>query len=356
MKKLTLFFVALFFITGISNIKGQDELSGFYLNNGKNKISELNCYSFDNLSVKFPILPEMLGYDQIGIAVVKYNAKNELSSSCGYEYDKPIFNAKFSNKESGELTFFKKGGQEHCLSKGTLTRVELKYTNAEKGLVGACIQLQVYGYMVSGSYERVVGNYVVKEPTYSSTLIYEGPKLPLTNREKVNRFVLLTITKVDLSVPCGLTPTVASAETPKAEITLEPTETEKPEIVNAVKTNTTKTPAVAGKTKDANMLTSLDKKKPGYFEEKDGDVISTQGYKIKEKIEGEYRTYSDGKLQNVYTYKNDTQEGSASEYYDNGKVKEQGIYKNGKKEGEWKRFTEAGKPAGTDIYVEGEKQ
>jgi hypothetical protein len=184
---------------------------GFYLNNGKNKISELSCYTFDDLSVKFPILPEMFGYDWVLITVNKYNAKDELSSSCGFGYDGSVFNAKYKNKESSEFTFFKKGEQKHCLKDGELTRVSLMYTNAEKGLIGACIQLQIYGSMITGYSERVVGNRIIKEPTYSSaTIIYEGQKLPLTNREKVNRFKLLTITKVDLSLPCGTSKAVST--------------------------------------------------------------------------------------------------------------------------------------------------
>jgi antitoxin component YwqK of YwqJK toxin-antitoxin module len=108
--------------------------------------------------------------------------------------------------------------------------------------------------------------------------------------------------------------------------------------------------------KDASGLQPMDKKKAGYYETKDGNFISDQGYKIKGKLEGEYRSYSSGKLEYVFTFKNDIKEGAAAEYYENGKVKESGMYKNDKKEGEWKRFTEGGKPAGTDVYIDGEKQ
>ena len=180
---------------------------GFYLHNGKDKISELNCYAFDDLSVKFPILPEMHGYDWVLITVCKYNSDKECISNCGFGYDGPVFRAKYRNQKSGEFTFFKKGEQKHCLEDGTLTRVELKYTNADRGLIGACLRLQIHGSMITGYREEVVGNRIEKKPTYSkATLLYEGPQLPLTNREKVNRFKLLTITKVDLSVPCEISP------------------------------------------------------------------------------------------------------------------------------------------------------
>jgi len=107
---------------------------------------------------------------------------------------------------------------------------------------------------------------------------------------------------------------------------------------------------------DASSLPPLDKKKPGYYEAKDGNNLSDHGYRIKGKLEGEYRAYSNGKVEYVYNYKAGKREGPAAEYYENGKVKCSGLYKNDKKEGEWKRFTEAGKPAGTDIYENGEKQ
>jgi hypothetical protein len=125
---------------------------------------------------------------------------------------------------------------------------------------------------------------------------------------------------------------------------------------NNTTTTETKSTSSPGISKDVSGLPALDKKKPGYFEEKDGNVVSAQGYKKGGKIDGEYRSYSDGKMEYSYTYKNGIKEGPAAEYWENGKVKESGMYKNDAKDGEWKRFSEAGKAVGTDTYVDGEKQ
>ncbi|MCC6372024.1 MAG: hypothetical protein IT236_13555 [Bacteroidia bacterium] len=184
-----------------------ETVEGFYLNGGKTKITELGCYSFEDLSAKVPILPEMHGYDYIAVNIIKYNAEKESVAYCGYSYDGPVFRSKYANKEMMDLKIFKKGEQRHCTERGELTRVDLKYTNADRGLVGAYMQIVVKGQMISGYEEEIVGNKIIKKPTYSTaTTIYEGPELPLTNREKVNRFKLLTITSVDLSVPCDAAP------------------------------------------------------------------------------------------------------------------------------------------------------
>ena len=123
---------------------------------------------------------------------------------------------------------------------------------------------------------------------------------------------------------------------------------------NSTSTNA-KSPA-SGSATDVAALPKLDTKKPGYFENRNGDGIADQGYKIKGKFEGEYRSFSVGKLEYVFHYKNGSREGSSAEYYENGKVKTSGVFKNDKKDGEWKKFTEEGKPAGMDMYVDGEKQ
>lgn len=132
----------------------------------------------------------------------------------------------------------------------------------------------------------------------------------------------------------------------KKESTVNASEQQPKEVSNTTSSSVT----------DATKISPLDKKKPGYFEDKDGDFLSSQGYKIKGKMEGEYRSYSDGKLEYVFNYKNDMKEGLGVEYWENGKIKTQGQYIKDKKEGEWKKFTETGKPAGTDVYVDGERQ
>jgi antitoxin component YwqK of YwqJK toxin-antitoxin module len=141
----------------------------------------------------------------------------------------------------------------------------------------------------------------------------------------------------------------------KTTVTEKTTTTNKvTENSNQSSSNNTSSSNVSAK--DASGLPAMDKKKPGYYVVPDGDRLSEEGYKIKNKLEGEYRSYTEGKLEYVYTMKNGKKEGPAAEYHENGKVKTSGMYKNDAKDGEWKKFTEAGKPAGTEVYVDGEKQ
>ena len=188
-----------------------DGNEGFYLNRGKDKIESLDCYSFDDLMVKFPILPEMMGYDKVYLEICKNSGNVKCIDQCFITYSGSVFTAKYQNKSIGELTFFRKGEQRNCLDSdpnGSLNRYSLKNTVRKKSLTDATLQLRIKGYTITGYSEEISGNRIIQKPIYSRpTLIYEGEELPLTNRVKISLIQGLgdVVQNVDLSVPCDST-------------------------------------------------------------------------------------------------------------------------------------------------------
>jgi hypothetical protein len=149
----------------LTGFRPADDIEGFYVNNGKDKIKELNCYTFEDLMVKFPILPEMHGYDWIIIQICKSGSSSKCVEGCGVNYDGPVFRAKYQKLNHGELTFFKKGEQENCLTKGSISHFSLKYTTDDKSIKAGSLKLTIYGQMISGYKEEIVGNSIRKKPT-----------------------------------------------------------------------------------------------------------------------------------------------------------------------------------------------
>ena len=98
-------------------------------------------------------------------------------------------------------------------------------------------------------------------------------------------------------------------------------------------------------TLNANSLKPLKKNSPNYFCERSiNKIIIKEGYKIEDKLNGEIRFYEQGKLVNVFTYKDDLPNGSyAAYYFPGGNIYITGAFKDGKKEGVWKEYDTKGK-------------
>lgn len=195
-----------FFISSSFKTSELKEDFGFYLNNGQDKIAKLDCYSFDDLMIKFPVLPEMHGYDIVQIVICKNGGDSRCVDQCGVTYDGNVFRAKYKDVSSGELTIFRKGEQQTGLeSSGTFNRYSLKHTVSKKSVADASLHFFIRGYMITGYSEEIVGNKIVKKPIYSSpTAIFISEKIALENREKIG--VLKGVygeQVVDLSIPCN---------------------------------------------------------------------------------------------------------------------------------------------------------
>lgn len=203
MKNTSLFliFISFFSFYNYAQESNDSDIYGFYMKNGDKKVhlSEISCYSFDELSIVFPNLPEMRGYDFIGILIYHYDARGWSQGFTEISYTRDIFNAKFPN-QSVEVVFFKKGKQKHDLRNGEMTRGSLNYSPTKK-LEGHTMKFQVYGYSITGHYNG--------STTYSDRYyIYESEALPMTNRERRSNATLPfagVVGKsldVDLSIPC----------------------------------------------------------------------------------------------------------------------------------------------------------
>lgn len=206
MKNLYLLIVTIIFSLLTNEVEAQqNEIGvgkevGFYMtNNGiKAKIDTLSCYSSDELSIILPYLPEMEGYDFIGILVYHYDVRGWSQGFCGITYPQNAFRATFHG-ENGEITFFRKGQQKHSLKSGEMTRGSLKYSSTKK-LENHTMKFQVYGYSITGHYNG--------STTYSDRFyLYESESLPMSNREKKNATTLPFVGAVgsldiDFSKPC----------------------------------------------------------------------------------------------------------------------------------------------------------
>ena len=212
-KLMAFAFVATFGLSYSYTQAQQDETQefGFFMKNGetKKKITEINCYSFDELWVKFPITPEMFGYDNVVIRVYQLSNNGSVHQRAGYGFDGSVFRAKFAGKQEEEMILFRKGAQEHAFKTGGLSRGLMKYGASKGALEGATMVIEILGQTITGYAEEIVGNRVVRQPTYSSAdLLYKSDKIVLKNRER-KIVVNLPIggqvgsLDVDLSVPCG---------------------------------------------------------------------------------------------------------------------------------------------------------
>mgnify|MGYP001572120946 CR=1 FL=1 len=181
--------------------------------------------------------------------------------------------------------------------------------------------------------------------------------MTLTNRASSGAF---SNDKVDMAAACSVTGTKvdfnklsggSSSNSGSGNVTINNTVIVKNEVSTTTNNTSTSSNAVT-----PSALKPLDKKKPGYFVEKDGDQISREGYKKGDALNGEVRVYDEGKIREVSIYLNNQKNGQSTMYYENGKVEMTGNYKNDEKDGEWKIYNDSGKLKETKKYLNGEVQ
>lgn len=200
--KIFLFILVVFTCLTSHHTLSQDTINkspeyGFYVKNGTNKklIKGLDCYSFDELSVTFPLTPEMQGYDYIGILVYHDDDRGWSQGFCEIVYPGDVFRAKFQGQKEGEVILFKKGHQKHALNNGEMTRGSLNYSYSSR-LEGHIMKYKVYGYSITG-YSN--GSSIYSDRFY----LYESDIIPMTNRGKKKAFLAFAEERiVDLSQPC----------------------------------------------------------------------------------------------------------------------------------------------------------
>lgn len=188
------------------SFEGGNEKDGFYVKDGTIKISEMDCYSFSDLTYKFSVSNEMFAYDKIRVEIIKHFKGRGVTTRCFKEYDTRVFKAKHQNKKISEITIFEDGAQGtemRDVYDDPLYRAKLKFTNSDDGMDGFYLQTLIKGSLITGYSEEYVNGKVIQEPIYGDEeTIYEGTKLPLTNRTKMGRLKLAFKTTIDLSEDC----------------------------------------------------------------------------------------------------------------------------------------------------------
>lgn len=208
-RKIISTLAALLMLWNYSSLNAQEDSgnqeNAFYMN-GK-KIDQLSCYEFETLSVVFPVPQEAMGYDLVYLTVTYSNNAMDFALSPSQRYDGNVFRAKYGSLKQGTLVFFKKDEQTTCLNSGYMTRTELKYYFNEKGVTTSFLVFSITGKSITGYEEKLVGDRIEKTPVYSNpSVIYESPRIPLTNKIKVNLLKyqgLKLKNAVDLTVPCN---------------------------------------------------------------------------------------------------------------------------------------------------------
>jgi hypothetical protein len=340
--KKSIFLLILCIVFSFS-VRSQADLSGIIVDDVM--VEKIECFSFNEMDLVFPYDKSKWNkYQAIRVRLWWGPFTWVPYLECYQDFTREKASEYFGEGKYGVWKFMKSKKKDEFLMGGIKTRKDFA-TAKEK-----TIYFEVLGYVQTGM--SISGT-----PTYAPPVTLYKSKSVEIIKSKFDPDAQCSIqgTKMNITIkPSGgydeSFGIIKEGGTTNNEVNAKSTQT-----TNSNTSTDTKNPN-SNLSKDASSLLPFDKKKPGYYEAKDGDFISDQGYKIKGKLEGEYRSYSGGKLEYIFIFKNDSKEGPAAEYWENGKVKAQGTYKNDKKDGEWKRFTEVGKPAGIDVYVDGEKQ
>lgn len=380
----------LFFLTVIVHfsltIKAQDDPNlGVYIDGVK--VSELNCYSFGNLTVVLPYNDVYSKFDKITIVFcngtnpkkgVSESNKNSLELS-NYS-EKSIAPAALFKYVKGKYLIYEVFSKDKQESNGDdlliqykkpVKRGTLQCYSTYSGKPEELFYVSLLGMTATGQYNETYLNngQFYKSPVMSSEDLY-SVQLPLKNRVKLKMMADHNFKEVDLSLPCSVTGTKVDfnnlGKSNNSSNTSSNSNTNSNISNNtAVKAETlTKTTAAIGKTiittvapTSALAVKPLDKTKPGYFEEKSEDkkFMYRNGYQKGEGVyHGEVREYENNQLEKIIVFTDGIEDGLYVTFSD-GKVEWQGTYKNGKKDGVWKHFNN-GQLQESEKYIQGEKQ
>jgi antitoxin component YwqK of YwqJK toxin-antitoxin module len=367
MKKLLLIkslLVAVGLMTfGPVNLKAQDDSNCGIVIDGV-LVDKIDCWSFQEMNLIFPITDRHKKYDKIQLKLCKYEKPDDTTpGGFSYDFSPQSFGDNFEGATYGVWKFLTKDFEKGRLGYfgpfgGNILFKRKEFSKRS----GNFLEIVLTAYTITGYSYDSYGN---KIPNYGNGLIlYKSSKVEIL-KSKYDKSVTCnpsgkkTELKIEKSpaynddfgiVKNLATPDIKTSETNQYKST--PTSDNKTSQVNTSSSNSNSTASSATKSSD---LKSLDKSKSGYFAEKSGTQISREGYKKGGKLNGELRWYDEGKLREVCTYLNDEKNGPATIYNDEGLIEASGNYKNGEKDGEWKRYKE-GKVIGMDVYVNGEKQ
>ena len=369
--------LSLFLLTLIPmKTKAQDDPNvGFYADGVK--VDKIDCYDFQDLKVVFLYNQEWSQYDYIKIRLHNGHPK-AVKSGMGTVVEKAIPLSSINNYLKGKYIVYSIYGKDKSpidmcarpyqgdilptMQTKLPKKGDLKYDGAiKKGKPSDdnVLNVSLIGFTFKGVTEEFDEscNCIQKTKKYSYTDIDKGFSLLLTGRFTGGNKEISAET--DLSNPCTYSGTKVdfnslgksggtSNNSNSNSTNNAPVKTETP-----VKTSATNN---AASNAAASALKPLDKKKPGYFVEKDGAQITSEGYKKGDALNGEVRNYTDGKIREVLMYVNGQKNGLSTTYFDNGQVDMTGNYKNDEKDGEWKFYNDSGKLKETKKFLNGDVQ
>jgi len=363
--------VLCFMVLFSTNIKAQDDANcGIYIDG--TIVDKIDCWTFDYMYLIFPI-PPLEKYSNYDLITVSY-VKTYLTNTYTKEYGNTVFSMRFTpqgfkdnfgNAKYGVYKFLMNKETRRLSDDQTETGTpwtRKQYAGKEKYFYkdDESFEVQVAGFTISAyQYDNNGGKY----PVYGNgVFLYKSDKIPHVQCKKCkwDENVPCTVTgkKVELKIEkslayndnLGIIKGSGGNSNSKSNTNIE-------EKTTTTKTTVTKTTSTTKTTPISNStIKPLDKTKPGYFAEKDGDVIKYEGYKKGGKLNGEVRIYDDGKLTEICMYVNDEKNGLSTRYYENGKISAQGNMKNNQQDGEWKYFDSDGKNPETKKYINGEAQ
>lgn len=385
-----LFTILTFSFLSLFAVKAQDDYPNCGILINGVLVDSIVHWNFKAMELVFPVKEEWNKYDAIHIGIrTYYDDKDNWDKRFFFlEFRDKQFSDNFSKGELGiirmpymsdfQLYYGDKGyyfrdiwcddNYLFCSGWGKFEKFNKKDGN-EKIIR---LVVEVAGYTISG-YQKIYTNQgTVEVPIYGNeTTLYRSKKIPTVNygtwKSKLvdkTQEVYFSGTGSNAGKPIDLKKVAvnyseyyfivkggtnsnssSSTTTPEVKTTTTKTETN----ISTEKVNTTSSVS-------STALKPLDKKKPGYFAEKDGDQITREGYKKGDNLDGEVRDYTEGKIREVTTYVNGEKNGLSTSYFDNGKIEMTGAYKNDEKQGEWKFYDETGKLLETKKYLNGEVQ
>jgi antitoxin component YwqK of YwqJK toxin-antitoxin module len=347
-----------------SNIKAQDDSKcGIYIDG--TFVDKIDCWAFDHMYLVFPISAEK--YKKYDMIEVKIRAiTDDGSVSWVKEFTPETFFENFGDAKYGVWKFLTniKTDKAFYVS-NSITGSNVYERKDFTKQPDATYRFSVRGFMSEGwSYDGAghkVGLYQRGEN--GGAYLYKSSEIPAPKCKKCpwgeGAVCNLSGNKIELKVEKSLAykdefgiigkGSDKSFGNNSGNLTINNTVV----VKNEVSVGTTKTTAGSGA---ASALKPLDKTKPGYFVEKDGAVIEKEGYKKGDKLNGEMRSYEEGKIREVTFYVNGAKNGLSTLYHDNGGIDMTGNYKNDEKDGEWKKYDEDGKLEQAKKYLNGEVQ
>jgi hypothetical protein len=340
MKKVFLFAALVSSLLFSASMKAQDDDPnvGFYVDGVK--VTELNCYSFKNLSVVLPYKTEFADYPEFSVYMTLAvgdpigSKENALDGTGGMTITSGSFKAKYVKGNYVVMDLFKENMQDNAF----INSESNSYFYATRGCLAfykvclgydaspeAYLKVVIRGRRVTGYSETYdAGCSCTRSEPIMSTEDFDlgNTKLILKNRQLVKGGVYKVMFKenVDLSQPC----TYPGTKKDLNHLGSSSTQSSGNSSSSSSGNTTVKT------TSTTNTSTTASSTTP-YTEKHDNGKISVQGQKNKD----------------------DSQEGTWKYFDENGKLERLENYKNGIADGEWKYYEE-GKLTKTEVYKDGE--